>query len=124
MDGIHINSLLVSFFEKYLPEFKDRIYRLNTPIKATFKGDKIIDWIYDINETLKIPNGCKQIFYKGLGTWCVDDLEEVIKKDGLNKMLIKFNFDSKEIIDDFMSDKKSDKRKEYILNNEFSIAKV
>ena len=39
-------------------------------------------------------------------------------------MLIKFNFDSKEIIDDFMSDKKSDKRKEYILNNEFSIAKV
>lgn len=124
LDGIHINSLLISFFEKYLPDFKNKIYRLNTPIKAVFKGDKIIDWIYDINETLKIPNGCKQNFYKGLGTWCVDDLEEVIKKDGLNKMLIKFNFDSKEIIDDFMSDKKSDKRKEYILNNEFSIAKV
>jgi len=39
-------------------------------------------------------------------------------------MLMKFEFDSKDIIDDFMSDKKSDVRKEYILNNEFSIAKI
>ena len=39
-------------------------------------------------------------------------------------MLVKFKFDSKEVIDDFMSDKKSDARKEYILNNTFSIAKI
>jgi hypothetical protein len=59
-----------------------------------------------------------------LGTWKKEDLEQVIDADGLEKMLMKFEFDSKDIIDDFMSDKKSDVRKEYILNNNFSIAKI
>ena len=73
---------------------------------------------------MPIKTGESQAYYKGLGTWPKEDLEQVIDTDGLDKMLMKFEFDSKDIIDDFMSDKKSDVRKEYILNNEFSIAKI
>ena len=124
LDGIHINSLLIAFFEKYMPEYKDRIYRLNTPVKANKKNGKLTAWVYDLNDELPIKPGETQSYYKGLGSWNVDDLDHVIQKDGLEKMLVKFKFDSKEVIDDFMSDKKSDARKEYILNNTFSIAKI
>lgn len=124
LDGIHINSLLIAFFEKYMPEYKDRIYRLNTPVKANKKNGKLTAWVYDLNDELLIKSGETQSYYKGLGSWNVDDLDHVIQKDGLEKMLVKFKFDSKEVIDDFMSDKKSDARKEYILNNTFSIAKI
>ena len=124
IDGAHIASLLVTFFEKYLPDFKDRIYRLNTPIKANKKNGKLTAWVYDLNDELPIKSGETQAYYKGLGSWNVDDLDQVIQKDGLEKMLVKFNFDSKEIIDDFMSNKKSDARKDYILNNDFSIVKI
>ena len=124
LDGIHINSLLIAFFEKYMPEYKDRIYRLNTPVKANKKNGKLTSWVYDLNDELPIKPGETQSYYKGLGSWNVDDLDHVIQKDGLEKMLVKFKFDSKEVIDDFMSDKKSDARKEYILNNTFSIAKI
>ena len=124
LDGIHINSLLIAFIEKYLPEYKDRLYRLNTPVKANKKNNKLTSWVYDLNEELPIKSGESQAYYKGLGTWPKEDLEQVIETDGLEKMLMKFEFDSKDIIDDFMSDKKSDVRKEYILNNEFSIAKI
>ena len=37
-------------------------------------------------------------------------------------MIVKFDFDDPEIINDFLSSEESDKRKEYIRNNEFSIA--
>lgn len=124
IDGAHIASLLVTFFEKYLPDFKDRIYRLNTPIKANKKNGKLTAWVYDLNDELPIKSGETQAYYKGLGSWNVDDLDQVIQKDGLEKMLVKFKFDSKEIIDDFMSNKKSDARKDYILNNDFSIVKL
>lgn len=124
IDGAHIASLLVTFFEKYLPDFKDRIYRLNTPIKANKKNGKLTSWVYDLNDELPIKPGETQSYYKGLGSWNVDDLDQVIQKDGLEKMLVKFKFDSKEIIDDFMSNKKSDARKDYILNNNFSIVKI
>lgn len=124
IDGAHIASLLVTFFEKYLPDFKDRIYRLNTPIKANKKNGKLTSWVYDLNDELPIKPGETQSYYKGLGSWNVDDLDQVIQKDGLEKMLVKFKFDSKEIIDDFMSNKKSDARKDYILNNDFSIVKI
>lgn len=80
--------------------------------------------MYDLKDELKIDVGEKQFFYKGLGGWPCEDLEQVIKKDGLNKMIVPFEFDSKEIINDFMSDKTADKRKEYIQNNDFSIVKV
>lgn len=107
-----------------MPDYKDRFYRLNTPIKANKKNGKLTAWVYDLKDELPIKSGETQVYYKGLGSWNVDDLDQVIQKDGLEKMLVKFKFDSKEIIDDFMSNKKSDARKEYILNNDFSIAKI
>jgi hypothetical protein len=39
-------------------------------------------------------------------------------------MIDMLDFDDTDIIDDWLSDKKSDKRKEYILANDFSLNKV
>ena len=114
----------IKFFEKYLPEHKYKLCRLDTPIKMTKKNNKPVRWTYDINEELEQQPGEISTYYKGLGTWSADDLDYVIKHDTLEKMIVSFDFDSDEIIDDFMSDKKSDTRKEYILNNNFNIAKI
>ena len=124
LDGAHIASLIAAFFEKYLPEHKHKLCRLDTPIKMTKKNNKPVRWTYDINEELEQQPGEISTYYKGLGTWSADDLDYVIKHDTLEKMIVSFDFDSDEIIDDFMSDKKSDTRKEYILKNNFNIAKI
>jgi len=47
-----------------------------------------------------------------------------VAKDGVSKMIDVVEFDNDEIIDDWLSDKKADTRKEYILANDFSIAKL
>lgn len=39
-------------------------------------------------------------------------------------MIEKFEFDSEEVMKEFLSTDESDARKQYILNNDFSIAKV
>ena len=90
----------------------------------TKKNNKPVRWTYDINEELEQQPGEISTYYKGLGTWSAGDLDYVIKHDTLEKMIVSFDFDSNEIIDDFMSDKKSDTRKEYILKNNFNIAKI
>lgn len=124
LDSYHINALLVAFFEKYLPDYKNKLCRFETPIKMIKKNKKPVRWTYDINEELKCGAGETSNYFKGLGTWQVSDLEFVIQKDSLERMIVPFVFDSKEIIDDFMSDSKSDVRKDYIRNREFSIAKA
>ena len=81
-----------------------------------------IRWIYSLNENLEYSNSDHVKYYKGLGNWTKETLSVILNKDGLDKMIVKFDFDDPEIINDFLSSEESDKRKEYIRNNEFSIA--
>jgi len=62
---------------------------------------------------------------KGLGSFKSTDLDYIIAKDGLSKMITLLDFDSKcdKAINDWLGDD-SAPRKEHIMNNTFNIAKL
>ena len=129
LDGIAINGLLIAFFKRYLQEELEAgmLYRLNTPVMALLDKNKLPkEWIYDLAGTLKEKSGLTFKYFKGLGSWTPTQMKEVIEKDGINNMLVQisYNKDDDETIDDWYSDKKADKRKEYILNNDFDLIKL
>ena len=117
-DGSHIAGLLIAFFKRFLPELSNKIYILNTPIMAKIQNGKIIKWSY------KITDGDFNKYFKGYGSWKKEWLQKVIKEDGLDKMLEKIDIDKEELIDDWLSNKKSDKRKEYIKKYSLDINKI
>lgn len=121
-DGIHIRSLLSGFIHKYLPEYEGRVGILDTPVVAFFKNDKIQHWIYNLNEEIEIKKGEKSFYFKGLGSWDKNDLQEVIKVDGIEKMISIINFENgEENLNDWLGSD-STPRKKFILENTFSIA--
>lgn len=124
LDGIHIRGLLTGFIERYLPELKGSVGILNTPVIIVMKNKKPVRWSYTLSDDILIKAGETSKYFKGLGTHTKATLKPVIAKDGLEKMIDILEFDNSEVIDDWLSDKKADKRKEYIMANEFSIAKV
>jgi DNA topoisomerase-2 len=124
LDGIHIRGLLNGFFVKYLSEYIGKIGILNTPVKVAKKNKKIVRWEYDFNKDLDLKKGEVMAWKKGLGSWKKEELKEVVSKDTLSKMIVLLDFDDQEIIDDWLNDKKADKRKEYIQENDFDIVKV
>lgn len=129
LDGIAINGLLLAFFKVYLPEELESgmFYRLNTPVMALLDKNKLPkEWIYDLKGTLEEKNGLTFKYFKGLGSWTPQQMKEVIEKDGINNMLVQFEYSKEddECIDDWYSNTKSDKRKEYILNNDFDLIKL
>lgn len=123
LDGIHIRGLLTGFFIKYLPDYKVKLGMLQTPVIGITKNEKIIKWHYSLNDIIDLKSGEKSNYYKGLGSWDIEDLKEVIKKDGLDKMISRIEFDSLEIIEEWLGDD-SEPRKKYIVENDFSIAKL
>src|SRR5574344_1221898 len=129
LDGIAINGLLLAFFKVYLQEELEAgmFYRLNTPVMALLDKNKLPkEWIYDLKGTLEEKNGLTFKYFKGLGSWTPEQMKEVIEKDGIDNMLVQFEYSKEddECIDDWYSNTKSDKRKEYILNNDFDLIKL
>ena len=123
-DGDHILGLLSGFFYKFLPEQCCKVGRFKTPVKMVLKGDKPVRWTYDLQEELESKPGEHQKYFKGLGTHSKEGLEFVIEKDGFENMIELYEFNNDQILKDFLSSEESDKRKDYIRNHEFSIAKV
>lgn len=124
LDGIHIRGLLTGFIERYLPEYKNKIGILQTPVIGIKKNNKLQRWLYSLNERVSMKAGEVSKYYKGLGSWEEKDLKFIVEKDGLQKMIELLEFDSPEMINDWLSDKKADKRKEYIQDNEFNVAQI
>lgn len=129
LDGIHIRGLLLGFFRRYLPDYlnKGKTGSLNTPILGAKKGGKVVKWWYRIGDfDADKSKGLDIKFYKGLGSWKEKDLKEIIAKDGIDKMIDIFEVDDETILDNWLlGDKKySDKRKEYIKANTFSLIKL
>lgn len=129
LDGFTIRGLLLGFFQRYLPEYIEdgRVGVLDTPIIALEKSGQIKYWYYsmaDVDE--KLYKTHNSTYYKGLGTWEIDDLKYIIKEDGVESMvkLFKNSKTSEGIIDDWLNGDKSDKRKEYIEGNEFDLIKL
>lgn len=128
LDGFHIRGLLLGFVFKYLPEYLDKIYFLQTPVKGVLKDGQLVRWSFSISEDLKIKGGEVSQYFKGLGTWDREDLKSVIDKEGLDKLLDKISIDQDnpddlKILEAWLGDN-SQARKDYILENDFNIAKV
>jgi DNA topoisomerase-2 len=124
LDGYHIRGLLSGFINQYLPNFKDRIGILNTPVIGVKKGKKLTKWYYNLNDDIKINKGEVSKYYKGLGSWKESDLKIVVQKDGISKMVVPIEFNDDGILDDWLNPKKADTRKEMIMENEFNIVKL
>lgn len=123
LDGFHIRGLLTGFFVKYLPELKGKIGMLQTPVIGIVKNDKLVNWHYSLNDEINLKSGEKSNYYKGLGSWDIEDLKQVIKTDGIEKMIDIIEFDDETIIEEWLGND-SEPRKKYILENNFSIAKL
>ena len=124
LDGCHIRGLLMGFFERYMPEFKGKIAILKTPMIVVKKNGKPVRWSYSLSESIEPKAGEVAHWMKGLGSWKTSDLQYIVETDGADKMIDIIEFDDKTIIDDWLSESTSDKRKEYILENDFNIAKI
>lgn len=124
LDGHHIRGLLIGFFERYMPELKGRLAMLQTPMIVVKKNGKPVRWSYSISESIEPKSGEVAHWMKGLGSWKTSDLQHVVETDGAQKMIDIIEFDDKMIIDDWLSESAVDKRKEYILDNDFNIAKI
>jgi len=129
LDGIAINGLLLAFFNKYLPDFlKDgRVYRLQTPVMALLdKKKKPYEWIYDLKGHLEEKRGYTFKYFKGLGGYTPEQLKEIIRVDGIDKMLLKIEFDkeAEKSLDDWYNSKNADIRKIKIMNNDFDLIKL
>jgi len=123
-DGNHIKGLLINFFENFFPELLrlDFIHEFVTPIiKAEYKKD--IRYFYKLSDYEKwkksdISKNYTIKYFKGLGT--LEPYEAKMLFKDINKHLIKFNYDkaeeTKDIIDLVFNKKRSDDRKNWLLN--------
>jgi len=125
-DGSHIKGLLLGFFKKYLPEYinQKRFGELQTPVQIAIKNKKPMHWIYELGTDFKLNKGEVGKYMKGLGSYKSELLKHIVKTDGIENMVKIFELDNIDILDDWLSSKKADKRKEYIKNNEFDITGV
>lgn len=126
LDGNAIAGLIIAFFKVYLTDYlKDgRLYRLNTPVGISKRGQKVLKWVYDIQDMKTLTGDVK--YMKGLGSWTPEQLKQVILKDTMDNMLVQFEYDDTDdiTIDDWYASNKTDARKSKIMNNSFDIVKI
>ena len=133
-DGGRIAGLYIGFFMKYFNSIiKDgKLKRLKTPVIALKdKKENIKHFFFTLNEYNEFIktndiSSLKIHYYKGLGSWEPKDLQPLISKYGLDYFLETFILDNNavETVDNWLNSKNSDKRKEYLNNNTFSIFKI
>lgn len=127
LDGFHIRGLLLGFIYKYLPDYADKVYFLQTPVKGATKNDSLVRWSFNLNDDLKIKANEKSRYFKGLGSWDREELKMVIEKEGdriFEKVSMDLNSMGHQKILEAWLGNDSQSRKDYILANDFNIAKV
>lgn len=125
-DGAHITGLLIGFIVKYLPEYQDRLYRLRTPVKSAMRNGRIVRWVYGLEDELEIKQGETSYYLKGLGSWQAEELQKVVSSDGFDNIVQKVDLNNSKlssILEAWLGDD-SQIRKDMILKNDFSIAKI
>ena len=126
LDGTGISGLLLGFIWKYLPEYKDKIYKLQTPVKGAMKDGKLVRWTFDLESSLDIKSGESLMYFKGLGSLDPSDIDAVVNQVGMDGILYKMDLNVEgfeEIMDAWLGDD-SQKRKDMILANDFRIASI
>ena len=125
-DGAHVAGLLMGFICKFLPEYKDKLYRLHTPVKGAMKDGKLVRWSFDLEGSLDIKSGESLMYFKGLGTLDPSDIEVIVKDGGLDTILYRMNLDVEgfeEAMEAWLGDD-AYTRKHLILANDFNIAVI
>lgn len=125
-DGAHITGLLLGFVCKFLPEYKDKVYKLQTPVKGAMKDGKLVRWTFNLEESVDIKSGESLMYFKGLGTLDPSDIDAVVKQVGTGGILSKMdlNVDGfEEAMEAWLGDD-ADTRKRLILANNFRIASI
>jgi DNA gyrase/topoisomerase IV subunit B len=126
LDGIAIGGLTSLFCFTYLKEVltNGMLYILRTPIAVSTSKRNISDWVYNFQE---IQNLKGEVSYKkGLGSWKVKDLKYIIEQDGLEKMLEPLTYEEEDSLafEDWYKDTNTNKRKEFIMKNDFDLIKI
>ena len=124
LDGFHIRILLSGFILKYLPEYKNNVGMLQTPVIGIKKNKKLVRWYYNLNDEVTLNPGETSKYYKGLGSHNKETLEMIIETDGIDKMIDMIEWDREEAVNEWLANSKVDVRKEAIMENEFSVAKL
>lgn len=125
-DGAHVAGLLMGFICKFLPDYKDKLYRLHTPVKGAMKDGKLVRWTFDLEGSIDIKSGESLMYFKGLGTLDPSDIEVIVKDGGLDAILYRMNLDVEgfeEAMEAWLGDD-ADTRKRLILANDFNIAVI
>lgn len=125
-DGAHITGLLLGFVCKFLPEYKDKIYKLQTPVKGAMKDGKLVRWTFNLEESVDIKSGEFLMYFKGLGTLDPSDIDAVVKQVGMGGILSKMDLNVEgfeEAMEAWLGDD-ADTRKRLILANDFRIASI
>lgn len=134
-DGIHIRSLLLTFFHRFTPQMvaDGRICFMNTPLLVAFDKKIPKRWFFSIeeyNEALKKDSTLSSLstrYYKGLGSFNKDELSFIIKKEGsMEKFFTQFTKteESEQSVKEWMSSQSSDSRKTYLENREFNLSAI
>lgn len=125
-DGAHITGLLLGFVCKFLPEYKDKVYKLQTPVKGAMKDGKLVRWTFNLEESVDIKSGESLMYFKGLGTLDPSDIDAVVKQVGMSGILSKMDLNVEgfeEAMEAWLGDD-ADTRKRLIIANDFSIANI
>ena len=133
LPGHFITGQLIGLLFKFGKNLFDdgRVKRFVTPLLvATDSKENIVAWFYSFDDykNFEAKHKTKKYHYdykKGMGSWDPEELEVVIKKDGLEKMLETFVLDEKaaETIENWLGNN-SQARKDYLENCEFDIMSI
>lgn len=132
-DGKHIMALLLSFFKRFTPNLikEGKIAYLRTPLYFAKKKDKVVEYFFTTEEfkawETKNPNhGLHFNYVKGLGTWETTDLKYLFKENPIEHFIKPFEFTDEAflLIENWMSGKTVDYRKDALRGREFNIDAV
>jgi DNA gyrase/topoisomerase IV subunit B len=130
-DGSHICGLLLGLFYRYGKNLfeEKRVYRLRTPIMVAMKKGKIFAHFFSLNEYREWESkhslkGVEFKYSKGLGSWEKEELQQLINECGIDSFLEYFTLDDIDAIDRWLSNSRSDDRKEELSKFTLEINKV
>jgi DNA topoisomerase-2 len=116
-DGSRIRGLVSLFMHKFFPDHLNNglMKILRTPIAIGKKNNRVQDWAYTFGDVNKIDSKLDVSYVKGLGSWSVRDLQDIIAKDTMDEMLPVVSIQDTELFTQWFSGSTIDYRKEQIL---------